>query len=138
MTSFRSITILFTAIAVLHFTAIVRHWYWTVRWLDIPMHYAGGVLSAMVFYWIFAEVIGALSDAKVPFWVLFMFMLGWVALVGVAWEFSEYLSDTFLLGKVEIIERAQQSLCDTMSDLFMDVLGGTSFAVFGWFRYNKR
>jgi len=137
MVSLRSVSILFATIVIFHFAAIIRHWYWTVRWFDIPMHYLGGVFSAMVFYWLFSEAIAILSDQKVPFWVLFAFALGWVALIGVVWELSEYASDMILLGRMEVIERAQQGMRDTMEDLSLDLLGGASVAVFLRFRYNR-
>lgn len=138
MVSLRSISALFAAIVVLHFAAIMQHWYWSIRWFDIPMHYLGGVFAGMLFYWIFSEALTALTNAKVPFWVLFAFTLGWAALIGVIWEFSEYASDMLLLGRVEVIERAQQGMQDTMEDLFLDLLGGASVALFLRFRYNDR
>gem|GEM_PF-1613175 len=62
--------------------------------------------------------------------VMLVLMLGFVALIGVLWEFYEFLHDFYLLtgGKISVF---QNSFADTIKDLFFDLVGGTTaFAIF--------
>ena len=119
----------------LHFLATFNYWYWTYTWFDIPMHFLGGVWVAMVYFWINAKVEILNSEFnKFPKWFPdLLFILSFVALVGVFWEFYEYGFD-FLNGKTGMF---QGSPADTMMDLLCDLLGGTTvFAIF-YRKFNK-
>jgi len=37
-----TLVIFLVAIALVNAFADVYHWYWTMRWFDMPMHFAGG------------------------------------------------------------------------------------------------
>ena len=54
----------------------------------------------------------------------FIIILSFVALIGIFWEFYEFLSDFFLSSK-NYTQIFQQGAADTMGDLFFDLLGGT-------------
>jgi len=90
------------------------------------MHFLGGFLLAIIFFyfWRFAHIsIGNVFGALV-------LTLGFVALIGVFWEFYEFLHDFYLLtgGKISVF---QSSFADTVKDLFFDLVGGTAaFAIF--------
>jgi hypothetical protein len=56
-----------------------------------------------------------------PLALRFLTIWGFVALIGVFWEFMEWTCDYFLHTQM------QPSLTDTMNDLFMDLLGGMIF-----------
>ena len=124
--SLKIIVYFLIAFLFLHIFATIYHLYWLFPWFDIPMHFLGGFLLAIIFFyfWRFAHIsIGNVFGALV-------LMLGFVALIGVFWEFYEFLHDFYLLtgGKISVF---QNSFADTVKDLFFDLVGGTTaFAIF--------
>ena len=96
------------AIFLLHIAAIYFHWYWTVTWFDIVMHFIGGAWVGIVTLLVFAERASA-SRA-------FVYALLGALIVGLLWELYEYAAGvTFSLSAYPI---------DTTRDLIMDVVGG--------------
>ena len=126
MFSLKIIVYFLIAFLSLHVFATFYHLYWLFPWLDIPMHFLGGFLLVIIFFyfWRFAHIsIGNVFGALV-------LTLGFVALIGVFWEFYEFLHDFYLLtgGKISVF---QSSFADTVKDLFFDLVGGTTaFAIF--------
>ena len=124
--SLKIIVYFLIAFLSLHVFATFYHLYWLFPWLDIPMHFLGGFLLVIIFFyfWRFAHIsIGNVFGALV-------LTLGFVALIGVFWEFYEFLRDFYLLtgGKISVF---QNSFADTVKDLFFDLVGGTTaFAIF--------
>lgn len=119
------IIILLGIIAAAHATAFYYFLYWRLWWLDIVIHFLGGVWLGSVMAWIlffskFSQKISAL-----PCFLLFI-IVGVSVLGGVFWEFSEFLCDYFFVGENSSF-LLQTGVADTMSDLFFDALGG--FAV---------
>ncbi len=56
-------------------------------------------------------------------------VLAFVALIGIFWEFFEFISDFFF--KSDKLGLFQAGAADTLSDLFFDLVGGvTLFAVY--------
>ena len=51
-----------------------------------------------------------------------LILLGFAALAGVAWEFHEFIFDTFITDRRLIM---QEGVAETMGDLFFDMLGAT-------------
>ena len=83
------------------------------------------------YFWRFAHISIGTGVSSVPnvFGALVL-TLGFVALIGVFWEFYEFLRDFYLLtgGKISVF---QSSFADTVKDLFFDLVGGTTaFAIF--------
>jgi hypothetical protein len=95
-----------------------------INHIDTPMHVAGGFVMAMLGIAIHRAVASAHHTAFAPMWYHFLFVVGFAMLVGVAWEFYEYVFDQTVAVWFEIA-RAQLSLADTMKDLLMDGLGAT-------------
>ncbi|HRY62472.1 MAG TPA: hypothetical protein P5056_01755 [Candidatus Paceibacterota bacterium] len=92
-------------------------------WSDILMHILGGAWVAMIGeYWLFLRD----SDSKFKggFWLKLILIVSFVSLVGFFWEFYEFSLDQILL------TTHQQSLPDTMGDLFNDILGGAVVSCF--------
>ncbi|MFA5099013.1 MAG: hypothetical protein WC461_02240 [Candidatus Paceibacterota bacterium] len=116
-------------VLTLHFLGTFYHWYWTYTWFDIPMHFFGGFWLGMVYFWIDPkiEILNSWFN-KLPGWLVnLLFLLSFAALIGVLWEFFEFVVD-FLIGDTI---RFQGISRDTMGDLFFDLLGGTTvFAIF--------
>jgi len=143
MFSLKTIIWLLVFLLFSHIVATVYHLYWLFPWFDIPMHFLGGFLLAIIFFylWRFAHIsIGTgvspappRSLAGLPLanvFVALVLTLGFVALIGVLWEFYEFLHDFYFLtgGKINVF---QTSFANTIKDLFFDLVGGiTAFAIF--------
>lgn len=124
----------FVVFFVAHGVALYSFLYWKVSWLDIIMHLLGGALvAATVVWWVYFS--GRISLPSLsPFFTL-MLILGAVALVGVFWEFFEFLVDKFITKK-NYIDLLQPGVIDTMKDLFMDILGGLAVGLL--FLYERK
>lgn len=109
-------------IAVIHGVATLYSWYWIYTWIDIPMHFIGGVWVALLFFWIF-QMRNDVYLETIPTWLSAAIVIGFTLLLGVLWEFFEFSYDFFVAQK-GFAELAQQGLTDTIGDLAMDFLGG--------------
>lgn len=122
-------------LTIIHSVAVFNNWYWRFRWMDIPMHFLGGVFIGMIFLWLFKKFFGYL-DIHNRFLVLTVLLLGFVTLAGVFWEFYEFLYDLFISSREWGIF-TNQGVQDTISDLFFDILGGFTAAVLMRSYFNK-
>jgi hypothetical protein len=109
-------------ILVVHIFASIYHWYWTYPWLDMPMHFFAGFWLAMFYFWFMARI----NANQKRILLIIIGCLGFVALMGVLWEFFEFLCDVFIAAK-GYLEVSQRGVGDTMADLFFDLLGGLVF-----------
>lgn len=127
MISLKFIFGLLIFILLLHIIATINSWYWTFTWFDMPMHFLGGFWLAMVFMWLNPNFqIQNPKFIKLPNYLITgIITLGFVILVGVFWEFFEFLCDVFLFGASYF----QKGAIDTIKDLFFDLLGGLIFLV---------
>ncbi|MEK7575465.1 MAG: hypothetical protein AAB491_00015 [Patescibacteria group bacterium] len=119
-TFFYILIFLFVFLIAFHIISVIFSLYWLIRWIDIPLHFFGGVWLAMFSIWIF-YISGKFSLSKKPYILSFILTLGLVALGGILWEFFEFSFD-FVSHKKWL---AQLGLSDTISDLFFDLLGGS-------------
>src|SRR3990167_8658143 len=98
--------------------------------LDIPMHFLGGFVMAMLGMAIHQFVIKKQKIKTIPWWYYFLFVVSFAMLIGVAWELYEFIFDhtvNLWFGWFQ----AQLSLVDTMGDFVMDGLGAViAFALF--------
>ncbi len=118
-TFFYILIFLFVFLVIFHIISVIFSLYWLIRWIDIPLHFLGGVWLAMFSIWIF-YISDRFSLPKKPYLLSLVLILGLVALGGILWEFFEFSFD-FVSHKRWL---AQLSLLDTISDLFFDLLGG--------------
>ncbi|HZX01193.1 MAG TPA: hypothetical protein VFE87_02260 [Candidatus Paceibacterota bacterium] len=118
-----------------HLTAVFYSLYWGVRWIDIPIHFSGGVLIGLVFLWLVEMYPG---QFKLPgnFWARALLIISFGALMGVVWEFTEFTYDLFVVGHG--LRSAQQGVADTMGDLFFDIIGTFTVATFQKLIYNEK
>ena len=93
--------ILSAGLAVLHYFALTEYLYWYYVWLDVPVHFLGGLTLAML-------CIGLLRSFRPVSFVLFM------SVVVVGWELFEFVIQT---------EREANFFFDTALDLLMGSLG---------------
>ncbi|MBI4095024.1 MAG: hypothetical protein HY435_02430 [Candidatus Liptonbacteria bacterium] len=127
---------LLAAIAIAHYFGLSKLLYWKIAWYDIPMHLAGGAWVGLLFFYLFEERWGILTD-RISAPARIIFSLGFAALVGVLWEFYEYFADVFILKKYTIFS-AQPGLVDTLQDLLNDLIGAVAVAVLWiWFQRKR-
>jgi len=105
--------VLIFSIFVLNYLAMGFHWYSSIWYFDMSMHFLGGLWLGLVSIYLFSfKDFSFKSIFKIFFIVLFL---------GIGWEIFEILIDKF-------ITQNSFDFLDTMSDLFFDVFGGL-FAV---------
>lgn len=114
------LTFFFTALitlALVHVVATEFYLYWRYVWLDIPMHFLGGVVCA------FGLAILPFFHIHLPkrYGTRFAYLL-FAFLVGVSWEVFEYVYD------IMIVDTHTNLIVDTGMDLTCDMLG----ALFGY------
>jgi len=127
MTSLKSIIIFSVLFLSLHIIATIYHLYWIFAWFDMPMHFLGGFLLAMVFFWINPKIeIANPQLGKFPKWLVnFVFALSFVILIGVLWEFYEFVRDLYVLG-INNPALFKSGVVDKMKDLFFDLVGAAA------------
>lgn len=99
--------------------AILFYWYDSMWWFDMPMHTIGGMLVVFVgsaFLWT--------RIRHLPARELFITLTLFVFVIGLAWEYYEYVVQ-FYVKSVHLADVA-----DSLSDLICDMLGGSIGALF--------
>jgi hypothetical protein len=99
------------------------HWDYSIWWVDMPMHFLGGVWEGWLFLWFFslAEMpIFKISLEKISFKLTFKTIL-FVLCIGISWEFFEFFTQMYA-------PHDSFNVLDTVSDVFFDLAGAT-FAV---------
>jgi len=123
---------------IVHFIVVIGRWYHTYPWIDIPQHFLGGILVALIFYWInyaHPRSFKLISNFSVPI----VLVVSWAAFLGVLFEFSEFIYDLIFFDYWKLTSfPSQLGLRDTMGDLFFDILGGFALAIFMRLRYDRR
>ena len=96
---------------LINFLATKFHWYFSIWYFDMPMHFLGGASVGLMAIWLFLK-------KEIPFsmkniiWLMFI-----VFLVGSLWEIFEVIFNNMIAG-------TSFDLLDTISDLFFDLFGG--------------
>lgn len=116
----------FLALFILAFLAfywlgLFRGWPTSIWWFDDLLHFLGGFWIAGLFsYLVNRSPLTIIND---KFWLKLLLGLGFVALVGVLWEFHEFIADWLVQKPI----MQQEGPADTITDLFLDLLGGFVF-----------
>lgn len=123
---------------IVHIFAVFYEWYHIYPWIDIPQHFAGGILAVLIFYWIthaHPRFFKLVPGSPVPV----ILVLSWTALVGLLFELAEFTYDILVFGYLNLSRfPSQLGLTDTMVDLIFDLLGGLALAILMRLRYDKR
>ncbi len=112
-------TILFivagSILAVSHYFSIEFYLYWRYLWLDIPMHFLGGVAAGLGLFVLrdlrLVGTKGFLSDRWLKLDAVFLYLLS----VTVIWEVFEILAGT---------PKSSNYALDTVLDIAMGLTGG--------------
>jgi Na+/melibiose symporter-like transporter len=120
--------VLASGVVAFHWLANDSSLYWVFRWLDIPVHMAGGFIASLGFIWLVATVLylrytKRLEAKKAWFWGI----LG-ALVIGILWEFLEAAYGLSGLRGIHML--------DTIADIFNDTIGGI-FGILFW-RYLSR
>lgn len=110
-----------------HAWALNHAGYFRFWWLDIILHFLGGLMLGLFFLWFF-YVSGHVAKPEWPWYVFLVMISGFVLFMGVQWEFFEFLFDTFVAKRASL-PLAQLGVRDTMSDLFMGWMGALAAGV---------
>ncbi len=131
----------------LNWFAVAIGWYEKYEWIDVPMHFFGGVVAGLL-------VIGSIDISIKRVQIVFknrllvagiwwLVIMGGVALIATAWEFHETLMDLardtnplHALLTENVHGYHQPNVIDTMIDYVMGFIGGT-VAVIGNAIYEK-
>lgn len=102
--------------------------YHSVWWTDDLMHFLGGAWLASLFFYIF-KIKNKAIESKSNFLTQIILALGFVVLIGVFWEFYEFLADVYLYKTHSLtLSFDPLLLFDTLGDLFLDLCGGLIFS----------
>jgi len=127
-------------IIIVNYFAFKSSLYWKIYWLDMAVHFLGGLALGFLFLYI----ITGLKEKGVfllPKLITFLAILSFATLGGVLWEIFEYLLREFFY-PVFTMKRnlifGEVRYQDTISDLGFDLLGGFLAALLSTFyiRYN--
>ena len=128
--SFRKASIYILAVVLIHIIAIGTGLYGILPWWDMPMHLAGGFVIGMLGVAIHHSVTDKHHNKKsTPAWHHYLFIVGFVMLVAVAWEFHEYVLDNTVVIWYDWAPQ-QLSVTDTLGDLLLGGVGGLTAARF--------
>lgn len=128
--SFKSAIYAILTVMLMHIVILIFGLYDRFLWTDIPMHFFGGFVMALLALAIHHHVGSRYHNKRSPWWYHFGFVLGFTMLIGVGWEFYEYVLD-HTLNRWFGFPLTQLSLTDTMGDFLNDGLGGAmAFFIF--------
>lgn len=97
---------------------LINNAYDRIPWVDIPMHFFGGVSIGVSYYLLLKYWEQKRFIEEQPIWFTFTYILSLIAFTAVVWEFHEYALDYYFGATT------QPSNADTMGDLFLGLLGG--------------
>lgn len=122
--TFKTAFLAILAVIVLHAVLMLGGAYYTITWLDAPMHFLGGLVMGMLGLAIHHAVANKHHTQQMPWWYHYLFVVGFAMLIGVAWEFHEYVLDNTLVIWYDW-PKSQLSLADTMGDFVLDWVGAS-------------
>lgn len=113
----RTLFIYVWVLALAHLLAQRLYLYWVYRWLDIPMHFLGGIWVGLAALWLWyysglARKAGATQHRP------FLVALGGGLVFGFLWECSDFFIWSVIVGAFP-----ENYIADTMLDIAMDVIG---------------
>ena len=102
--------------------ALKFHWYSSIWYFDMPMHYMGGLWLGLVFILLF-------WNKAFDFNLILKIILG-VLLISLGWEFFEITVNHLTI-------KDSFNVLDTVSDIFFDLAGGVCAILYFSRKYIK-
>lgn len=103
------------------------------HWYDIPMHFVGGVAMGLLGLSLWDKYMKNVTFTVKHPWskrIFFTFcLIGFTAIVGVAWEWYEFAFDVLVLPALPGWQVSQPGIADTMADLFLDLSGAFALSL---------
>ncbi len=125
MISFKTVLIILFLILFVETLSSIGSWQWIVPWLDMPMHFAGGIWVALLFFYL-DENYFKISNKIARY----LSTISFTMLTGVLWEFAEYIYSVFFPSSVFSLFKFPMNLYrDTLGDLFFDLAGALFFCL---------
>jgi len=125
MTTYKQAATAIAWVIFFHILGMIALYSW-YPYYDVPMHFGGGVAMAVLALALWDNNVinvNLVSKKKWPQLVFYtLCVLGFVALVGIGWEWGEFLLDQLATVRQQW-GLAQTSVADTLADLFFDLLG---------------
>jgi len=129
--SFRFLVGLWAVIVVVWLFALYYNLFFLIWWFDIPLHFLGGVWACLFVRYVYVRC-GLELQGNGNKIALFVFFVSSVMLIGVAWEFYEFIFDRYIY--LAGYTRLAGVYENTLKDLFFDFIG----AVVGYFISNHK
>lgn len=120
---FKEMFITLVLIGTVHVLGVVNFWYWKFIWLDIFMHFLGGLWVGL-FTLIIASTFIKEPNLVRRMNVIFLSVCSAIV-IGVAWEVFEYTSGISVASYDLYVK-------DTFKDMVMDTLGGVMAGIYGF------
>ena len=118
-----------------HILSLAVGEYYKIWWADIVLHFFGGFwLGLLALWFIFNSGKFPFPTEKAPLYILILAVLSFAALIGVLWEFFEFILDEITGYKSYSAVVAIENFEDTIADLFFDIFGAFLSGVFLKFR----
>lgn len=112
------------AIALANGFADHYSWFWVYRWLDIPMHFAGGAwLAGFGVWWQYSRQ----GISELRFFKILGVCLIFALSIGLLWEAYEAVVSFLTVGHMNEIK-------DTIKDLLFDTIGSITVAILVFIR----
>lgn len=96
-------------IFLVHFLASKFHWYYSIWYLDMVMHFIGGLWAGLGLIYLFPSQNFSLRSVSLMLFLVFV--------IGAGWEIYEFFVNDF-------IAKNNLVFSDIFSDLIFDLLGG--------------
>ena len=114
-----------------HIASLTVGEYYKIWWADVVLHFSGGLWTGLFVLWFMFNSGRAPFEAKkLPLYILIIAILSFTALIGVFWEFFEFILDEITGYKSYSAKVALENFKDTIDDLFFDLLGALTNVVF--------
>lgn len=120
---FKRAFIAIVLVLAVHVVLLVTGGY-AIPQMDTPMHFLGGFAMALLGLAVHHAATNQYHASPSPVWYRWLFVMGFVMLMGVAWEFHEYVFDRTIAVWFDV-PKAQLSIGETMKDLLLDAVGAS-------------
>lgn len=128
----RTLAGLLLAIVLLLYFGIFYYYYpdrLSPVWYDLLLHFLGGVwLTAFALYFLEKKLPAWLSGG---FWPLLIAVSGFVMLIGVLWEFYEFVVNVYFAQPMDPLD-------DVLSDILMELIAAAGFFKLYWFKIRNK